>query len=142
MKFNLWPFALSFIVPRLFKNVGGMAIMFVTLRLQKYENDVGLLAHELEHVRQFWRLTLIAGICALATLYLLELPLTYAWLAVPLYDVLYLLIPAYRLHCELVAYRLQATFYLDDRRPLFAEFIANDYWLTISPENALQRLKS
>lgn len=38
--------------------VGGMArFCFVVIR-PKYRNDVGLLAHELEHVKQFWQLWL------------------------------------------------------------------------------------
>lgn len=82
----------------------------------EYRQDIGLLEHERVHVRQWLRTLGTHGI----------------W---------YALSKAYRLRSEAEAYREQARHYPDDRRPLFAEFIAYNYDLDITPEAALARLR-
>lgn len=80
-------------------------------------HDMGLLEHERVHVRQWLR-------------------------TVGLHSILYLVSKEYRLKTEVEAYRKQAQYYTDDRRPLFASYIANDYGLTVTEEEALRLLQA
>lgn len=80
-----------------------------------YRDDAGLLAHELVHRWQWFR-------------------------TLALHSVLYAASRRYRLAAEIEAYREQATHYADDRRPLFAHFIAERYGLGISTAAAMRRL--
>ena len=81
-----------------------------------YRNDAGLLAHEQEHVKQFWRSPFMHGLR-------------------------YRFSKPYRLACEVAAYRVQASRYQDDRRPMLAGFIADKYELGITQAEALELLK-
>lgn len=74
--------------------------------------DAGLLAHELTHVKQWWR---TAG----------------------LHSVLYLLSKSYRLKSEVEAYKAQAACYPDDRTPLFAYYLSTRYGLDITHASAI-----
>lgn len=82
----------------------------------RYRADAGLLAHELTHVRQ-WYATLGP------------------------HSLLYLVSRRYRLWAEVRAYRIQACHYPDDRRPLFARFIAANYGLNVTVDAALEALR-
>jgi hypothetical protein len=81
----------------------------------QYKDDKGLLAHENNHVKQWLR--------------------TFG-----LHSWLYILSKSYRLASEVECYRIQASFYEDDRRPLFARYIARSYGLDISEQEALKLL--
>lgn len=83
----------------------------------KYRDDAGLYAHELEHVKQALRGLLIAHL------------------------LLYQFSARYKLWAEVAAYRIQAKHYPDDRRPLFARFIAQHYGLDVSEQEALEALR-
>lgn len=83
--------------------------------LERSRGDRGLYEHELLHAKQWW-------------------------FTLGLHSFLYLLIPAYRLWAEVQAYKEQAKHYADDRRELFADFIAHRYGLNIAPQQALQKL--
>lgn len=83
----------------------------------EYREDKGLLAHEQTHVKQWF--------CTLG-----------------LHSFLYLLVDRYRLWAEVEAYKVQATHYPDDRRPLFAHFISTNYGLSISEADALKLLNT
>lgn len=109
-----WP--LTFYVKSLPPGVGGVANGPVIRILEKYRNDRGIYEHELMHVMQ-WFFTF------------------------SLHSWLYLLSDRYKLWSEVQAYREQAKHYADDRRPLFAEFIATAYGLNITQAEALQKLK-
>lgn len=121
----------------------------IRLRPQ-YQDDRGLLEHELEHVRQFWRVVL-SSLLLMALFILLAFWLEdQGWLAVAIltpciglltHNFLYARIDAYRLWSEVECYRIQARWYSDDRRPLFAQFIANDYRLSVSEADALRMLR-
>ena len=129
------------------EHVGGRANAFVVRIRQKYRDDVGIHAHEYEHVRQWYVGALLGALAALA---LVHLPALAVWAQLwpfavlagcSLHSAAYLLIPAYKLWSEVEAYRLQAAYYTDDRRPLFAEFISANYGLSITPEAALSMLR-
>lgn len=79
-------------------------------------NDAGLLAHERVHVRQWWR-------------------------TLGLHSILYLISHHYRLNAEVRAYREQAKHYPDDRRMVFAQFIAEKYGLSVTVLQAYALLK-
>lgn len=89
---------------------------FVFIRPQ-YKDDAGLLAHEKVHVKQWLR-------------------------TLGLHGLLYWLLDKYKLASEVEAYKVQATHYPDDRRPLFARFIAMHYGLGITQQTALALLKA
>ena len=89
---------------------------FIFIR-PKYRGDVGLLEHERVHVKQCYR---TLGIHAF----------------------LYLLSKRYRLNAEVEAYRAQARYYADDRRPLFARFICDKYGLSVSYAEVLAALRA
>lgn len=96
-------------------NAAGCARGPIIFIRPQYRDDKGLLAHEERHALQWWRtLTL------------------HSWL--------YLLSKSYRLKAEVECYRIQASFYPDDRRPLFAKFIARSYGLQITEQEALKLL--
>ena len=140
-KISRWPLALMFTTSTLPNGIGGVAVMFWTTVLDKYRDDTGLMMHELEHVKQFWRLALLS-IPLVILLWGLSLPLGFALWPVPAHSLLYRVSKRYRLYCEVEAYRLQASSYPDDRRPIFAHYIANDYRLDIAPAAALKLLKA
>ena len=79
--------------------------------------DVGLLRHEQTHQRQ-WVWTL------------------------GLHPLLYRFSRRYRLRAEVEAYQRQANWYIEDRRPLFAKYLAEKYKLDISEAVALELLRA
>ena len=107
----------------------------------KYKDDGGIHAHEQTHANQWWAWV---GVGLIAAFFLEPLGgflWYYALLAgVGMHAVLYLLVPAYKLWCEVAAYREQAKHYADDRRLLFARFIATKYRLNITTEDAYKLL--
>jgi len=135
-----WPF--TFYVRNLPVNVGGTTNGFVIRILEKYRHDEGIYRHELMHVKQWavWSLLSIPVAYALYQLALFDY-LALAILPCALPSALYRFVTSYRLWCEVEAYKEQARFYFDDRRPLFAEYIADSYDLKITPEQALKHLK-
>jgi hypothetical protein len=88
---------------------------FVIIR-PEYKEDAGLLAHELVHVEQFWRR-----------------PYTH----IPMY----LASKAYRLACEVEAYKVQLE-YNPRQIHTFARFLATSYMLGITEEDALRHLQA
>ena len=84
---------------------------------KKYKDDYGLYKHELEHIKQ--------GFLGLFIIH----------------NLLYLLVPSYRLWAEVAAYKEQAKHYQDDRIPLFAAFIAEHYNLKITQQEAEKLLR-
>lgn len=80
-----------------------------------YRADEGLIAHERVH-RWQWFTTL------------------------SLHSFLYLLWPDYKLRSEVEAYREQARYYADDRRPFFAKMICEKYGLNVTYTDVLARL--
>lgn len=124
----------------------GRAIGPLAIIHPDYAGDIGLLEHEKEHVEQW----LLAGALAAALAAIIGslAALPDAWLAglaaagFAAHPLAYALVPAYRLWAEVAAYRVQAGWYVDDRRLLFARFIAERYRLDVSAAEALARLRS
>jgi len=121
----------------------------VTIR-PGYEDDAGLLAHELLHVRHWWLYSaLFSAVIALAG-YLAD-PVDLGGVLFPLWSLapagigippaLYICWPEWRAAEEIAAYRVQAACYPDDRRPKFASFIAERYDLDIGEAEALRQLR-
>jgi hypothetical protein len=80
-----------------------------------YRDDKGLLEHEKVHRRQWLR-------------------------TLGLHSLLYLFVPDYKFRAEVEAYREQLKHYPDDRSQLFARYIANDYGLSVTEQEALDAL--
>lgn len=143
-KLNFWPPAIILASEDMPPNMGGWANGIVIKIRQKYLNngDKGLLQHELTHVWQFWMfvmfavtLVFIAHVMNLPQLIMLAFPLCFG------HSLLYAAVPAYRLWSEVQAYQVQAKFYPDDRLPMFAKFISQNYGLKISQAAALKLLQ-
>lgn len=134
-------YPLTFYVKSLPPDVGGCANGPVIRILDKYRNDTGLYQHELLHVKQWavWSLLAIPLAYVLYQLGLVEY-MALATLPLSLHSVLYQCVPAYRFWCEVEAYRVQASHYNDDRRPLFASYIACCYELPQTTQQALDAL--
>jgi hypothetical protein len=94
---------------------GGTANGPVVRLRPKYQNDTGILAHELVHVRQWYR-------------------------TLGLHGILYTASRRYRLASEVEAYREQLRHYNDDRSVQFADSISACYQLDITQEQALTAL--
>lgn len=128
--------------------VGGYAKLFYERIRQKYrDKDVGIHKHEDLHVTQ-WYVLMLAwfALCGIG-MHLVDHPfwqLGYALLpfGIVLHGALYTYIPAYKLACEVACYKEQAKWYENDRRPLFAHFIAEDYGLDVTVDEALEAIKA
>jgi hypothetical protein len=83
--------------------------------LETHRGDAGLHAHELCHVRQWWR-------------------------TLGLHGILYALFDSYRLDAEVEAYREQLQHSPGNAR-LYSSFIASRYGLNVSLEEVLRRFE-
>jgi len=112
-----WPltFYTDFGVPQGSAGATRGPVVFI---MPSHKADEGLYRHELTHVKQAF-LGLFIG-----------------------HALLYALVPPYRLWCEVQAYREQSRYYLEDRIPLFARFIAEKYRLNITAAEAEKLLRS
>jgi len=99
-----------------------------------YKGDVGLYHHELTHVKQWALMSLVTGLLLAAV----WLPLTP--LSIAIHSLLYTLVPAYKLRCEVAAFKEQLRHYPDDRALKFAGFISRNYGLNITQEQAVSKL--
>jgi hypothetical protein len=124
-------------------NTGGCANGPVVRLLKKYENDEGILKHELEHVKQFWFLTIAVGLIILAVTTFLRLPIYYAALGISTHGLLYLFVKPYRYWCELKAYAVQLQYSEDKEKDLelFGRFISEFYNLNKTKEETTIALK-
>lgn len=150
MKINLKPLALVFTVKNL-KDAAGTANGPVVRILNKYTGDEGLLAHELEHVSQFWSVSFISLIVFSLIAYILGWLEPFRWdvlfnivaASISVHSLGYLFYRPYRYWCEVEAYRVQLKYSTDKERDgkLFASFIAGSYKLKTTEEEASNRLK-
>ncbi len=128
-------------------HAAGVAKLFVVRIRPAYKNDVGLHKHELEHVKQWWMFTIpsMVAIFALAHLHY-GLPMLDAGLCSLLgalvYHLAYDMIPAFRLWCEVQAYRVQLRYCATDESARFAKFIATAYGLKVNEAEVLVRLRA
>ncbi len=98
---------------------------------------------EMVHAKQ-WLLTTLAMLIVAGIVYALQRP-EWAYVAITapaVFGAIYKLFPAARLRIEAAAYRLQLTYYPDDRSALFAGFLATNYSLAITQDQALQALRT
>jgi hypothetical protein len=107
----------------------------------KYKDDKGLHAHEMEHVKQWWVATILSAIVLLALLGHFQEPLWGAIGSIGTHGLLYKLIPAYRLWCEVQAHKVQLK-HSPHALSHFAKRIATKYSLNVTPEKAEQLLKT
>ena len=142
-------YPLTFYVKCLAPNVGSEARGPFIRILEKYRNDKGIYRHELLHVGQ-WAVLSLLGLpiaCVLNQIGRMDL-MWLSLLPISLHSLLYAAVPSYKLWAEVQAYREQAKHYTDDRRPptadrrpLFAEFIALNYALNVTQQQALAMLR-
>lgn len=142
LKFTPFPTLLDYTDDMDEKN-GGETKFFLAKIRPKYKDDKGLHEHEYLHAAHWWVTVLAWVIGCVVAWHLFGLPLALELipLGLGIYPVLYKLVPAFRLWAEVECYKLQAKFYKDDRKPLFAKYISEDYDLDITKEKALKLLK-
>lgn len=101
------------------KDAGNTKAWIIRIR-PKYRYDIGLLNHEITHVKQFW-------------------------LTLGFHGLLYLLVKPYKLWAEILAYRVQLKWVADVLKEVnmrkFANRISTRYGLNISEEEAYNKLK-
>jgi len=102
----------TWVVPAVFSAVTYGPIIFIKPSKQ---NDVGLMKHELVHVKQFWRN--------------------------PFFGIGYKLSTEKRKMYEVEAYKEQLKWYPDDRTDTFAKLLSERYNLNITFEEAKALLK-
>jgi hypothetical protein len=161
-RINLWPPAL--VVhdsdrPRLGASAQGPVIF---VRANHRDNDA-LLAHELEHVRQWWVAGLIGAVLGAllgavvgwqASSYVGLLPavgadpipaVVGALLGLPAHSWLMLISTRYRLWCEIRGYRVQLRHkpaeHREHYRRVYADMLANSYELGLTPDQAAEALR-
>ena len=108
---------------------------FIIAIKPSHKGDVGLVQHELTHVKQWAVVTLATGI----VLGLIWLPL--AIMSPSVHAALYMFIRRYRCWCEARAFARQTKFYPDDRAVKFAGFLSSNYDLDITLAEALEQIK-
>lgn len=132
---------------RLPVDVGGRAYGPLVLIRPKYLHDTGMHEHELEHVRQWWTVTLVVGLPLLCVLVLLGQAPWLAGLAVLAHRLLRSAVRDYRIRCEARAYAMQTRFPDRDGRYLTLEQAADlmtagdHYDLGITRADALAMLQ-
>lgn len=125
-------------------DVGGCANGPVVRIRTRYRNDTGIHAHEAEHVRQ-WYVGVMIGALAALTIASISSEWSGYWplvlvAGIGLHPAAYLLL--HRLWAEVRAYRIQLRHYPNDRSKLFAGFLASEYGLNISVEEAVNTLRN
>jgi hypothetical protein len=125
--------------------MGGYAKWFYIAIRPKYKDDKGIHAHELEHVKQWWITTILAALLIAGGLYFTQAaPVQYIYtgLSLAVFQLLYSIIPQFKLRMEVLAYREQLKHYENDRTALFARFISTKYGLKITADEAEQLLRT
>jgi len=115
-KINKKPFAVIIYVSNKPNGFAGYTYPFVILINKKYENDIGLLQHELTHIKQIYR--------------------TFG-----LHLFLYLFSKKYRLKAEVEAYRAQLK-YSPNSLDKFAMYLSTKYNLNIDFKEAKERISN
>jgi hypothetical protein len=108
---------------------------FIIAIKPSHKGDVGLVQHELTHVKQ-WAVVTLATSVVLGLIYM---PLILC--APSIHAALYRFVRRYRGWCEARAFAQQTKFYPDDRSVKFAGFLHRNYGLDISFAAALEQIK-
>jgi hypothetical protein len=108
---------------------------FIIAIKPSHKGDVGLVQHELTHVKQWAALTLATGV----VLGLIYMPLILC--APSIHAALYRFVRRYRGWCEAQAFGQQTKFYPDDRAVKFAGYLSRNYNLDITFAAALEHIQ-
>lgn len=120
------------------QNVGGCANGPVVRIRTKYRADAGIHAHEYEHVKQWWMLSLIGVMLIGVTAHKTGAPIALALFGFSLHSIAYGLLRSYRLWSEAKAYAVQVRHGCPIT--VAAERLALGYELDITPEQALNEI--
>ena len=119
---------------------GGDARMFRIRINPKYQFDKGLMAHEYEHVKQ-WYLTLLFAVPLLLAGYFYNVNFYIYAVIVPfIYGLMYNL-KAFRSFVEVLCYRKQLAHYETDKTEWAAKVLAEKYDLGITAKQAEKLLR-
>lgn len=105
---------------------------------EKYRDDTGLLAHEVEHVKQWWIVSIICAVLWLLFVPLSGLGLAFAWLPFAAYHLLYQ-VPAVQKWIEVRCWRVQLS-YTPDRVDAAARLLSTKYDFKMSYDEAVRAL--
>lgn len=108
----------------------------------EYKDNEALYLHELEHIKQFWRMC-IPLLCLAGYLYSINNPgfFVAGMASLLAHNMIYEFSRPYRFWAEAKAYKAQAMGN-DDVLPAFAKCLATIYDLRIMPSEALERLRA
>lgn len=118
----------------------GSAYMFMVRINPKYKNDFGLHAHEFEHVRQWYKSMFVAAPLLIGLLLIDFNFIVLAPLFLMAHNILYKQSQAYRLDCEVSAFKKQMAQYDDPNYVYFSEMLASNYRLGITFAQARELL--
>ena len=133
--------------------VGGDAKLFRIRINPKYKDDKGLLAHEEEHVRQWYLFTLVAFLASMGGLFVVgeSFVVHYTWWLLALgysalgYNLLSTVSKKFRLLIEAKCYAVQIHNYPPEHREhyvkAFTKFLVENYDLGITQAEARKRLE-
>lgn len=111
------------------------------IRINKsMKHDEGLLAHEIEHVKQWWVVSIICAVLWFAFVPMHGLGIVFAWLPLTVYQLLQEIPPIQKL-IELRCWRVQLSKYGECRANQAAKLFSTKYHFKISEEEAYQLLK-
>jgi hypothetical protein len=130
--------------------MGGYAKWFYIAIRPKYKDDKGIHAHELEHVKQWWIVTLLTAAIICGLVWYTQAPIAYyqyAGISVAMLDLLYSSVDRFKLQCEVWAYKAQlrvnAEQGVKDYTKLYAGWIATKYGLSgVTAERAERLLRA
>jgi hypothetical protein len=122
-------------------HVGGYARWFYIAIRPKYKDDKGIHAHELEHVRQWWTMSivccaLIAGFC-----HVQGLPYHYAATGLAVHQLLSKFVRPYRQWIEVQAFKEQLKHHEPSYVTNLARRLSRGYGLKITQEEAEKLLR-
>ena len=105
---------------------------------EKYREDAGLLAHEVEHVKQWWVTSIICAILWFTFVPMQELSIGFSWLPFAVYHLLYQ-VPFIQKWIEVRCWRVQLSHY-PERIERAAELISTMYDFKMTKEEAIKLL--
>ena len=121
----------------------GEAGLFIIYLNPAKRGDEGLLAHEYEHVKQWYLCLAIGLLCAAGVYFLfgnLLVSLVIAAVSVSLKGILYSYVTSFRKWAEVKAFKRQIAVTEGDHRDFFAAALADNYRLNITSNEALRLL--
>jgi Flp pilus assembly protein TadB len=123
-------------------HVGGYARWFYIAIRPKYKDDLGIHAHEKEHVRQWWVLTIVCCALIAGACHILGQPYHYAALGAAVHSLLYKFVRPYRQWAEVEAFKEQLKHYEPHYLPNMARRLSRGYGLKITQEEAERLLQA